>query len=171
MLPKRYPQKALLLSDVFQSSQKVNKHLGYFFNKIYGQQRLKIAQSGHTGLSLDVDSLNLCLHSTGVTRWLDFFNICSFTIQWKFAQEHKNVAKVGSTFWQTLNRLLKWFKTLNFSPKGWNFTQSGHTSYHQHQGSARCQCGSLIISVTWCWKSPKSRPSRFSGMLNKYKIL
>ena len=34
---------------VFTIAQKVNKHLGYFFNKICSQEIPKIVQSGHTG--------------------------------------------------------------------------------------------------------------------------
>ena len=35
---------------VFTIAQKVNKHLGYFFNKICSQEIPKIVQSGHTGV-------------------------------------------------------------------------------------------------------------------------
>ena len=42
--------------------------------------------------------------SASVTRWLDYLLILGHLQQWKFAQWHKRLTKVGSNFCHTLNK-------------------------------------------------------------------
>ena len=65
--------------------------------------------------------------NSNVTRWLYYFSIFGHLDHWKFAQEYKIFAKLGSQFCQVLNsyprNVQKLFKNL---PKWRNFAKSGH---------------------------------------------
>ena len=59
------------------------------------------------------------LHVFSVTRLLDYFSTFGHLHQWKFAQKYTKFAKVGSKFFQVVNKPLK------NGPRLWIFYQSG----------------------------------------------
>ena len=59
-LPKKWPQQFLLESEVFQHGPKSHQIFWLLFMKIFRQELLKIAQSGHAGhIVLTIDHLNV----------------------------------------------------------------------------------------------------------------
>ena len=60
--------------------------------------------------------------SSSVTWWLDYFSIFAHLWQFKYAQCHKMFAKVGSKFYQVVNKAFK------SCPNTFKFCQSGEIS-------------------------------------------
>ena len=53
------------------------------------------------------------------TRWMYYFSIFGHLQHWKAAQKHNNFARVGSKFWQTINKpSTNWQRFISFCQSG-----------------------------------------------------